>query len=76
MTTLHIWYTKKIIKKMDKNKNERYVGSIVQKCSEINRIYMGIGTAETTVQGGNGKMRQINKIMNMGKCLVSKILTT
>ena len=37
---------------------------------------MGIGTAETTIQGDNGKKRQINKIMNMGKCLVSKILTT
>ena len=27
-----------------------------------------IGTAETTIQGDNGKMRQISKIMNMGKC--------
>ena len=29
---------------------------------------MGIGTAETTIQVDNGKMRQISKIMNMGKC--------
>ena len=35
-----------------------------------------MGTAETTIQGDNGMMKQISKIMNMGKCLVSKVLTT
>ena len=35
-----------------------------------------MGTAETAIQGDNGKMIPINKILNIGKCLVSKILTT
>ena len=53
---------------MDKNKNV----SIIEKCSEINHTWE-MGTAETTMQGDNGKMRQINKIMNILIVLIEVI---